>query len=323
MAKFCTNGHPLGDTDRFCGQCGAQPSVTSPVTACPNGHPITAADTFCGECGAALPQTPTTTQSPVTAVVVPPPMPPAPLAAPMGPNPAPLVAPQWSGGPDPSGPRPTGEYVASATRRQRWPWVVAAAVLVLAVGGIGAVLLLRKNDSGSAAGSATTILTSSTTSTTPATTATTVDGTRAALVSLDGILTRAATGRANLSTILTSVQPPACSMSPAVAYQQLQAVIDNRQSTLAAVQVLDAPGAVAQLKTTLISALEASLASDRSYQRAIGHLSSCAALSAADPSMAAAAGTDATASAAKAAFVAAYNPLAAQYGLPARSADQL
>lgn len=161
--------------------------------------------------------------------------------------------------------------------------------------------------------------------TTTAITTTTVDSLKTGLVQLDGILTQSSSGRSNLSTILASVQAPDCSITPTTASAEIQTVIDNRTSTEQALQQLssaDSPQ-LANLKTTLTAALEASLASDRSYQRAVDNLFGCDTLSPSDPYMQAAAGTDGQATQAKQAFVEAYNPLAQQYGLPTRSADQL
>ncbi len=54
----CAAGHPVGDGERFCPQCGL-------VVRCPNLHPVALAALFCPECGAQVKPSPAT--GPITA----------------------------------------------------------------------------------------------------------------------------------------------------------------------------------------------------------------------------------------------------------------
>jgi hypothetical protein len=355
--KQCGNGHAMRDADVFCGTCGERA-----VPLCPSGHPNRQGDTICGECGAPVSSAaappvgstdPTIVQvaplPPVadSTVKVPPPIPPtAPPPAPVSSLPTPVgesappFTPGWAREQSPTtqsqpwqsasaGSPTTSTPTDPALRgRRRWPLVTAIVVLLIVAGVAIAALVMQSGDNDTAStGDADPMasMTTTSTSTTASTTTTTPNPTRAGIAELDGILTRSAIGRASLSSILTAVQPPSCSVSPGAGYAQLQGVIDNRASTLAMVQGLSTTGSsdLATLKSTFIDALESSLASDRSYQRAVDSMAGCEPLAGSNVYMGAAAVTDVQATDAKRAFVEIYNPLAVQYGFPTRSADEL
>lgn len=278
---MCPNGHPVAAGDQHCGECGAAINLV-PTSTCANGHPMANDVRFCGTCGAQA-------QIAVAATAVTPTVPQAPST--------------------PSGP--------STRKRSKAVPIVIAIVVVLALisGGLAFAVLGKSKDSKSSdAASPSTTLSPSTTSA-PSTTA--IDKVKAQIVAIDGILTTSAVGRASLGSILADVQSRTCTNNPGIAQRQIQGVADNRRSTINSLQKIDGSvsPAVAEMKASLLRGLEASYSSDVSYARAVGMLFQCGPLNPSNPDMAAASVTDGEATAGKQAFVDAYNPVAAQYGL--------
>jgi hypothetical protein len=142
---------------------------------------------------------------------------------------------------------------------------------------------------------------------------------------VDGILSESSTGRQQVSTAITGVQN-GCSVSPRSAADTVAQVIVNRQSVLSQASALSAPDAATRTaQTELVSALNASIDANRAYQRWLQNLTStydtavpagCPGGQApTDSDYAAATAASGRATAAKQAFVADYNPLAAEAGL--------
>jgi hypothetical protein len=142
---------------------------------------------------------------------------------------------------------------------------------------------------------------------------------------LEGILQNSAAGRAQLAGTVRSVQPSCGSPSPA-AQQQLTTVIQNRNGL---VQELDAlgpgPDPTTQTAASLLhQALDASTQADVQYRLWAGALASapadqCSSDPSAASALAAAHAYDSSATSLKTQFVALFDPLAAQFGLPAWS----
>lgn len=281
---MCPNGHPVAAGDLHCGTCGAQivPAVSS---ICANGHPMPADSRFCGTCGAQAPVAPAAT----TATVA--------VSAAIAPN-----------GPEID--------TTGAGRKRTLPIVIGIVVILALLGGGIAFALTSKSDDASASDRATTT-TSNGPTTTLGSTTTSIDRVKAQIVAIDGILATSAVGRASLGSILADVQSRSCANDPGVAQRQILGVAENRRSTITSLQKIDgsASPAVAQMKASLLRGLEASYSSDVSYARAVGMLFQCGTLNPSNPDMAAASITDGEATAGKQAFLDAYNPIAAQYGL--------
>jgi hypothetical protein len=191
--------------------------------------------------------------------------------------------------------------------------VFLAAVVVGAIG--AAVVLSRKDDTGSTKALATqsTVAVTTTRSaptTKPAPTTSAVDQGEAFVRQLDVILVNSAESRGKLSDALTALST--CS-DPAPVEAQISAIADDRKDEIDQVSQLDPSAADATaMKSTLLDALTNSRASDLTYANLVSAMDRCAPLGA---SASAAEVTDQAASAAKRKFVAAYNPVAAGYGL--------
>jgi hypothetical protein len=143
---------------------------------------------------------------------------------------------------------------------------------------------------------------------------------------LEGILQQSAGGRAQLAGTVRGTQPACGSASPQ-AEQQLTSVVENRSGLVHQLDVLG-PGpnpATQVVFSVLHQALEASTQADveyRNWNAALGGASpdQCSGDPSADAALAAAHAFDSSASTYKAQFVALFNPLAAQLGLPPWSA---
>jgi hypothetical protein len=145
------------------------------------------------------------------------------------------------------------------------------------------------------------------------------------LHTVDGILTQSASGRQQVSSVVTGVVN-GCSVTPADASATIRQVIVNRQSVLAqanALSVVDpSTGAV---KVNLIQSLNASIEASRGYQRWLDNLYStyfnaepvgCPdGRAPTDSNYDSATAASGRATAAKQSFVAVYNPQATAVGL--------
>ncbi len=257
---------------------------------CPNGHPIAMGDLHCGQCGVSIPARPTMYCA----------------------NGHPMST-------DERFCATCGAQVVTAPTTSRKSArklaLVAVAVALALIAGGGALIATR--GSSASPPPAPDPTTSSSVSSPSSSTTTATDAVRAQVIAIDGIITSSAVGRANLTAILADVQSTNCTNSPSVAQRQILSVADNRQAAIKSLQRIDssASPAVAEMKASLLRGLEASYASDMSYARAVGMLVRCGRLSPTQPDMAAAAITDTEATSGKQAFVEAYNPLAARYGL--------
>ena len=281
--SMCPNGHPVAAGDQHCGECGA-PVAAAPVALCANGHPMTPDVRFCGTCGAQA-----QVAAPVTAATA-------------------FAAAQVA---------PATQTIGYEPKRSKIVPIVIGIVVVLALvsGGLAFAVMGKSKDSSSSNTATPSTTAAPSTTAGPATTA--VDRVKAQIIAIDGILTSSAVGRASLGSILADVQSRNCSNNPGVAQRQIQSVADNRKTTIDSLQKIDGSvsPAVAEMKASLLRGLQASYSSDVSYARAVGMLFQCSPLSPSQPDMAAAAVTDGQATAGKQAFVDAYNPIAAQYGL--------
>jgi hypothetical protein len=145
------------------------------------------------------------------------------------------------------------------------------------------------------------------------------------LRTVDGILTQSASGRQQVSSVVTGVVN-GCSVSPSTASATIRQVIVNRQSVLAQTSSLNPPDAATRaLQTKLVAALNASIDANRGYQQWLDNL--YATYYSADPvgcpdgraptdsNYDAATAASGRATAAKQSFVADYNPLASAAGL--------
>lgn len=145
------------------------------------------------------------------------------------------------------------------------------------------------------------------------------------LHTVDGILTQSASGRQQVSSVVTGVVN-GCSVAPQTASVTIRQVIVNRQSVLGQANALSAPdSATAAVKADLVRALSASIDANRGYQQWLDNLYStyynaepvgCPDGQApTDANYDAATAASGRATAAKQSFVSAYNPLATSAGL--------
>jgi hypothetical protein len=283
----CTNGHPLDAGDAFCAECGAPAAAEQ---RCANGHAMEAGDAFCQECGAA----------PVAESAPEPPAPPT----------TPTPAPQTTA----TGPEPAPE---PAPKRRLSPVLVLSALIVVLAAILVVLLITRdRGDStetvafDSAQGTTTTTRASSTTrALAPATTAI-LDPREAFVRDLDVILMRSSQSRGQLSDALTELNT--C-REPGPVATQIRQIEEARNDEIEEVGQLDPPDADTQaLVRTLLAALTNSRDSDATYYDIVSAMSQCESVGA---RARAAEVTDQAASQAKRDFVAAYNPIAASYGL--------
>jgi hypothetical protein len=194
--------------------------------------------------------------------------------------------------------------------------VVILSGLVVVLATILGVLLLTRDRGDStdtvafdaAAGTTTTTRSPSTTRA-PSTTAL-LDPREAFFGELDVLLLRSSQSRGQLSEALAALNT--C-VDPAPVAGQIRAIEDARNDEIDQVRLLDPPDTETRdLVATLLTALTNSRDSDTTYYGIVTRMSRCEPIGSA---ALAAETTDQAASAAKRAFVAAYNPIAASYGL--------
>ena len=183
------------------------------------------------------------------------------------------------------------------------------------VGAIVTALVLSRSDDGGSTQSLAAASTAGVTTTRPApattvapTTSAVSDG-EAVVRQLDVILVSSAASRGKLSDALAALST--CT-DPAPVAAQITAIADDRTDEINQVSRLTPSGAEATTVSTLLEALTNSRTSDLTYAGLVSAMDRCAPIGA---SASAAEVTDQAASAAKRRFVAAYNPLAAGYGL--------
>ena len=165
--------------------------------------------------------------------------------------------------------------------RRRWPWIVAAAVLVALVAGGAAIWATR--DSGD-------------------------DASLAPFVDrVENMLTQSAAGRREIADALNDVGK--CKVPNAVAAQRIDSVADNRQSILQQLGTMTAPTAATDRILTLLQrSLQNSIEADRHYALGLRGSASCPLPK--NPSFTLAAAADRDATTAKELFVARFDPLA-------------
>ena len=331
--RRCENGHESLDSDRFCAVCGGptEPvaAAAAPAFSCVNGHAAERSDKFCGICGGAIAEgvrgaapssaplgSPTSSWTASAPPISPGPSEPTTVvpvvAAPRPPavQPAPVATGGVAG-------QPVGQGLDA--KRSRTPLIVAGALVAMTlIAGIVVVAVAATSSNSSpktqASGTVTTSSTSTSTSTSTTST-TTFDPSRAPVTQLNAILVQSSADRGSLSAALNGVRD--CSMGPGQAAAQIQSIVSGRQSEMTQVNGLDAGSSaeVGSLKSQLLDALSNSLQSDTVYYQVVSSMGACGPIT--DPAMASASGTDTAATAAKRAFIAAYNPVAARYGLRA------
>jgi DNA-binding SARP family transcriptional activator len=192
-------------------------------------------------------------------------------------------------------------------RRRRRTWLlVAAALVVLVAAGVTAALLARDGNSKNA--------------TPPPTTTTRSNAQlRSFVYTLENFLQQSHEGRVEAMRVLAGAFD--CSLSPQVAAAQLDSVQENRQSLLEQLAALHVPDSDAAVRVAdrLQQASHASIAADWIYRDWLRTKTSCV-RGGKPPAKARRA--DARATALKARFLAAFNPLAARFGRRTWRADQ-
>lgn len=198
------------------------------------------------------------------------------------------------------------EAPTSRPRRGRTWVLVGAALLVLVAAGIAAALLARDGNSKNA--------------TPPHTTTTGSDAQlRSFVYTLENFLQQSHEGRVEAMRVLAGAFD--CSLSPQVAAAQLDSVQENRQSLLEQLAALHVPNSDAAVRVAdrLQQASHASIAADWIYRDWLRTKTSCVRGS---KPPAKARRADARATALKARFLAAFNPLAARFGRRSWRADE-
>jgi len=188
-------------------------------------------------------------------------------------------------------------------RSRRWLLVVAA-LLVLIAAGATAALLARDGSSTSGA---------------PPTTTRASSELRSFVFTLENFLQQSHEGRTEVTQVLAGALD--CSVSPQVAAAQLDSVQENRQSLLEQLAALRVPDDEAALRVAdrLQQSIHASISADWIYRDWLRAHTACVRGS---KPPAKARRADARATAVKARFLAAFNPLAARFGRRTWRADQ-
>jgi outer membrane murein-binding lipoprotein Lpp len=177
--------------------------------------------------------------------------------------------------------------------RTRWPWLVAAAILVALLVGGAAVWATRDSGSDTSVG-------------------TFVDR-------VETLLGQSAAGRREIAAALNDANK--CKTSNAAAAESIDSVADNRQSILQQLGALTAPTAATDRMLTLLQrALVSSIEADRHYRDGLRRSASCPPPKNPDFTLAAASDRDATT--AKELFVARFDPLATRLHRRAWSAGE-
>jgi DNA-binding SARP family transcriptional activator len=201
--------------------------------------------------------------------------------------------------------KPVKRVEPPASRRRRTWLLAAAALIVLVAAGVTAALLAHDGNSKSA---------------TPPTTSTHSNAElRSFVFTLENFLQQSHEGRVEAMRVLAGAFD--CSLSPQIAAAQLDSVQENRQSLLEQLAALHVPDSDTALRVAdrLQQASHASIAADWIYRDWLRTKTSC--VRGSNPP-AKARRADARATALKARFLAAFNPLAAKFGRRTWSADQ-
>jgi hypothetical protein len=270
-----------------CRQCGAQVAV---------------GNRFCTQCGTEAPDH-DLVKRPAGAVP-----PPPPVELTRGVRPAALELEQEDFA-DPYGYEP---------RPRRTGVMVAVLALVVAVAAVAAWLVSGSGQSTTPAG----VLpsgqpTSATTEQTPAPTE------KAALASISGLLDQSAATRSVVGPAVAGVLN--CSLDPATGAQRLQQAADARAALLQQLQALTLTSSESTAaRGTLATAWQSSRSADLAFRTwAARRTGACKAGDTTDADYRSGVTFSAQADVAKRQFVTAWNPLAQQYGLPARSAASI
>ena len=174
----------------------------------------------------------------------------------------------------------------ASPRRRRWPWVVVALALLVALGAAGAALWATRDSKSSP----------SNTSLAPF-----VDR-------IENVLRQSASGRQEIARTLSDAA--GCKISNADAARRIGSVAENRQSILQQLGSLTAPTpATDQMATLLQRSLQNSIEADRHYHDAYLSSSTCP-IPIPNPNFTLAAASDRRATTAKELFVARFDPLA-------------
>jgi DNA-binding SARP family transcriptional activator len=191
---------------------------------------------------------------------------------------------------------PLSDKEASLQRRRVWP-LIAIALVVLAAAGV-AVALVARGGSGKDA-------------TPPTTSSPSGRRLQSFVLTLENFLQQSHEGRVEALRVLRGAFD--CSLSPGVAAAQLDSVQENRQSLLEQLAALHVPedDAAVRISDLLQQASHASIAADWIYRDWLRPKTACVRGSRAPV---AARRADARATALKARFVAAFNPVAARLG---------
>ena len=148
----------------------------------------------------------------------------------------------------------------------------------------------------------------------------------AAMATLGSYLARSASVRSTVQPAITGVQQ--CSESPASGEATLQQAIDTRQDILNALPTLSVSGLPngSQLVSTLTTVMQDSIAADKDYQGWMRDFASSGSPCGSDPSQdqnyAAAVNVSGSATIAKNAFVAIWDPMAPRYGQQSYSSGE-
>lgn len=203
--------------------------------------------------------------------------------------------------------KPVAPEKPGPQRRRRTWLVAAAALLVLAAAGVTAALLAHDGSSKSAAPG-------------PTTTTRPSSQLRSFVFTLENFLQQSHEGRAEATRVLAGAFD--CSLSPQVAAAQLDSVQENRQSLLEQLAALRVPDDQPALRVAdrLQRAIHASISADWIYRDWLRAHTACVRGSR-PPAKARRA--DARATAVKARFLAAFNPLAAKFARRTWRADEL
>jgi eukaryotic-like serine/threonine-protein kinase len=224
-------------------------------------------------------------------------------------------------------PVPPWDSRAPAPTRRRPPrrgWLIAvAAAAVLASIGAGAFVAGKIGPGHGGAppasrGSSPVGATSPVTSPAPSSASVTQPSGAAAMATLGSYLARSASVRSTIQPAINGVQQ--CSESPASGEATLQQAIDTRQDILNALPTLSVSGLPngTQLVSTLTTTMQDSIAADKDYQSWMRDFASSGSPCGSDPSQdsnyANGVGVSNSATTAKNAFLAIWDPMAPRYG---------
>jgi hypothetical protein len=287
---------------------------------CENGHDVRSDARFCPQCGGRVAVAEEGTIEVPAATVPTPPRPPTP------PPPTPPRRPddisQSPRTPSQLPIRPDERYayrgVSPAGRRRRPGTAIAIGVVtVLILGGAGGAIyaLVGQHSSSAVPGHTTTSAVSRTTSTTTSLV-------QASLSAIESLLQQSSAARQQVTTTTNAVD--GCTTSGSDGASQMNTPISTRQAIIHQLSTVPRTGLPTMLVPDLISAEQYSLQSDQSYRAwmsSIPPLTCGSEAHNADYDNGQTSSEQATT--AKTQFVVEFNPLAAQYGLPSWSQDQI